>query len=149
MAENRPRQWILKDETLMDLARQHPADAATLAAVRGVGDALVKRHGVALLPLLKDGAAEAPAERSKPQASLSPRQEALVDALVAIVRLKAAAGDVSAASLATRGELERLVRGERELPVLQDWRLELAGRSLLEFLEGRYVLKASKDGLEL
>ena len=149
MAENRPRQWILKDETLLDISRQHPADAAALAAVRGVGEALVKRHGTDLLALLRQEASESPGERSKPQASLGPRQEALVDALVAIVRLKSAKGDVSAASLATRGELERLVRGERELPVLQDWRLEMAGRSLLEFLEGRYTLKAGKDGLDV
>ena len=149
MAENRPRQWILKDETLMDLARQRPTDAAALAAMRGVGEAFVKRHGGALLAILGEEAADTPAERSKPQAGLGPRQEALVDALVALVRLKAAEGDVSSASLATRGELERLVRGERELPVLQDWRLEMAGRALLDFLEGRYALKAGKDGLDI
>jgi ribonuclease D len=147
MAENRPRQWILKDEAIMDLALHPPADLTALTAVRGVGDGLAKRHGAELLKLLAAGGA--PEERRKPETPLGTRQEALVDALVALVRLKAAAGDVSAASLATRAELERLVRGERELPVLKDWRLAMAGQALLDFLAGGYVLAAGDGGLEV
>jgi ribonuclease D len=147
MAENRPRQWILKDEAIMDLALHPPADLAALTAVRGVGDGLAKRHGTELLGLLAAGGA--PEERRKPETPLGARQEALVDALVALVRLKAAAGEVSAASLATRAELERLVRGERELPVLKDWRLAMAGQALLDFLAGGYALAAGDGGLEV
>jgi len=147
MAENRPRQWILKDEALLDLVRQQPHDVAALAAVRGVGEALAKRHGAEILKRLADTAP--PEEKHRPDAPLNPRQEALVDALVALVRLKAAAGDVSAASLAARAELERLVRGERDLSVLKDWRLDLAGRALLDFLEGGSTLTAAGGGLEV
>ena len=149
MAEDRPRQWIVKDEALMDLARQLPADLDALAAVRGVGDSLAKRHGAEILKLLKaDGEAEQP-ERHKREAPLRPDQEALVDALNAQLRLQAARGDVSAASIANRAELERLVRGERDLPLLKEWRLEMAGRELLEFLEGRRTLVASDGGLKV
>jgi ribonuclease D len=148
IAENRPRQWILKDETLMDLAKQQPADIASLAAVRGVGDSLAKRHGAELLKILKDGG-EAPTERERAPAALSTRQDALVDALTAIVRLKAASGQVSAASLANRSELERLVRGERELEILQDWRLAMAGQSLLNFMAGKQTLAAGEGGLDI
>jgi ribonuclease D len=148
MAENRPRQWILKDEALMDLVKQQPADLAALAAVRGVGESLAKRHGAELLKLIA-GDGSAPAERHRSEAPLAPRQEALVDALTALVRLKAAEGDVSAASLATRSELERLVRGERDLPVLKDWRLAMAGQSLLDFMTGEHALSAGDGGLKL
>lgn len=147
MAENRPRQWILKDDALLDLARQQPGDLSALAAVRGVGEGLAKRHGGEILKLLAEG--QHPVEKTRGETPLNPRQEALVDALVALVRLKAAAGDVSAASLATRAELERLVRGERDLPVLQDWRLAMAGQALLEFLEGGATLAARDGGLEV
>lgn len=147
MAENRPRQWILKDDALLDLARQQPGDLSALAAVRGVGEGLAKRHGGEILKLLTEG--QHPVEKTRGETPLNPRQEALVDALVALVRLKAAAGDVSAASLATRAELERLVRGERDLPVLQDWRFAMAGQALLEFLEGGATLAARDGGLEV
>ena len=147
MAENRPRQWILKDDALLDLARQQPEDLTALAAVRGVGEGIAKRHGAEILKLLKEGAT--PAEKQRAEPPLAAQQEALVDALVALVRLKAAGGDVSAASLATRTELERLVRGERDLPVLKDWRLTMAGRALLDFLEGASALTAQNGGLEV
>ncbi|HEV7164610.1 MAG TPA: ribonuclease D [Gammaproteobacteria bacterium] len=149
MSENRPRQWILKDESMMDLARQLPSDLESLAAVRGVGDSLAKRHGTELLKMLKaDGEASAE-ERHPRETPLKPEQEALVDALNALLRINAAKGDVSAASLANRAELEKLVRGERELPLLKDWRLEMAGRQLLEFLEGRHVLSAAGGALKV
>jgi len=148
IAENRPRQWILKDETLMDLAKQQPADLASLAAVRGVGDSLAKRHGAELLKILKQGG-DAPSERERVPAALSTRQDALVDALTAIVRLKAAGGQVSAASLANRSELERLVRGERELEILKDWRLDMAGQALLDFMAGKQSLAAGEGGLDI
>jgi ribonuclease D len=149
MTENRPRQWVLKDEALMDIAKQLPGDLGALAAVRGVGESLAKRHGAELLRLLKEGGDDTAPERSPREAPLKPEQEALVDALYALLRLRAAKADVSAVSIAGRAELERLVRGERELPLLQDWRLEMAGRELLEFLEGRHALSAAEGRLRL
>lgn len=149
MSENRPRQWIVKDESMMDLARQLPADLEALAAIRGVGDSLAKRHGAELLKILKADGEASTEERPARETPLKPEQDALVDALNALLRISAAKGDVSAASLANRAELERLVRGERELPLLKDWRLEMAGRQLLEFLEGRYVLSAASGGLKV
>jgi ribonuclease D len=149
MQENRPRQWILKDETLMDLAKQCPASLADLAAMRGLGDGLAKRHGETLLKLLAaDGGGDG-APLPRPPPPLSTRQEALVDALVAVLRLKAAVANVSPPSLATRADLERLVRGERELELLKDWRMEAAGRDLLAFLEGKQSLTAAAEGLQL
>src|SRR5580698_5010543 len=114
MAENRPRQWIVKDESLMDLAKQLPGDLESLAAVRGVGESLAKRHGAELLKMLGEDSELSTVERPTRDTPLKPEQEALVDALNALLRLSAARGDVSAASLANRAELERLVRGERE-----------------------------------
>lgn len=149
IAENRPRQWIVKDESLMDLARQQPTDLESLAAVRGIGDALARRHGAELLSLLKADGEPSREDRPKPQAGLKPEQEALVDALYGLLRLRAAGNDVSVASLATRGDLEQLVRGERDLPLLKGWRLEMAGKELLEFLEGGYALKAEGGTLKI
>ncbi|HEX7966468.1 MAG TPA: ribonuclease D [Gammaproteobacteria bacterium] len=148
MAENRPRQWILKDEALLDLAKQQPGDLASLAAVRGVGDGLAKRHGAELLNMLGQDGTPPPLDRER-HAALSVRQEALVDALYAVLRLKAAAGDVSPASLANRAELERLVRGERELEILKGWRLAMAGQALLDFLHGKQALAAGDGGLDI
>jgi ribonuclease D len=117
--------------------------------MRGLGDGLAKRHGETLLKLLAaDGGGDG-APLPRPPPPLSTRQEALVDALVAVLRLKAAVANVSPPSLATRADLERLVRGERELELLKDWRMEAAGRDLLAFLEGKQSLTAAAEGLQL
>ena len=48
---------------------------------------------------------------------------------------------ISPATLTTRKEIERLVRGERDLNLLQGWRRKLAGETLLELLQGRLALR--------
>lgn len=140
---DRPRGWVLKDEVLVDLARRNPADEAGLAATREMPPQVVKRRGAELLAALR--AAGEPTETEAPRARLTPDQDALVDAMAALVRLRAATQGVAPANLATRRELERLVLGERELEVLEGWKREAVGGALLELLEGRLTLTV-RDG---
>jgi ribonuclease D len=48
----------------------------------------------------------------------------------------AEAAGIAASALSPRADLRRLVRGERELPVLDGWRRALVGERLLECLGG-------------
>jgi ribonuclease D len=70
----------------------------------------------------------------------------MVDALMALLRLLAIRHEVTAVTLATRRDLEALVRGERDLPLLQGWRRGLAGTRVLEFLDGGGALRV-RDGM--
>ena len=62
-----------------------------------------------------------------------------------VVRLRGLQKGVSTAQLAARRELEQLVEGERDLPLLHGWRAGVAGREVLDLLEGRLAL-AVRDG---
>lgn len=140
---DKPRGWILKDEVLVDLARRAPTDESGLAAIRDMPPQVVKRRGAELLAALRvEG--EAPAAEA-PRTRLTPEQDSLVDALAALVRLRATAQGVAAASLAPRRELERLVLGERELEMLSGWKRDAVGDALLALLEGRISLRV-RDG---
>lgn len=144
MANNLPRQWVFKDEVLTDLARQLPANPEALRSIRGMQENLARKHGEELIALIASAHGDAkPVPLSEPPTA---RDEALVDALMAVVRIKGAEAGVSPAQLATRGELEQLVRGQRDGDVLQGWRLETVGRALLALLEGKATLAVS-DGL--
>jgi len=147
MRNNLPRQWIFKDEVLTDLARQRPANLEELQSVRGLAEGLVIKHGQELLAQLSAAPEEAPPEK-KPE-RLSVRDEALVDALMAVLRIKADAAGVSHVQLATRRDLEQLVRGQRELEVLKGWRLQTAGKDLLEFIQGETRLEMRDAALQL
>lgn len=136
---NRPRRWILRDELLLDLARQRPADRAALSQVRGLEQGTIDRDGASLLTIIGQ-ALNTPREswphlpRAKP---LDEAQGAVVDSLMALLRLCAATAGVSAGSLASRNDLEELVRGSDEISLLHGWRAELAGRTLRDWLTGR------------
>jgi len=131
---DRPRRWILSDEALLTLAERAPADHDRLAASQALPASVLRRHGKQLLALLREATqAEAPA-RSLP-GRLEPEQDKLARQLMKRVRTLAEQHRVSAPLLATRKEVEALVRGRRDLPLLSGWRRELAGAELLESLE--------------
>jgi ribonuclease D len=143
---DKPRRWILDDATLLALARSAPTRRDQLAKVRGIGDGLVRRHGGDLLQLIRTAREVSPpaAVIARP-VRLGAAEEACVDALMALLRLLADRHGVALATLATRRDLENLVRGERDLPLLQGWRHGLAGEALDRFLAGDGLL-ACRDG---
>lgn len=147
MAHDRPRKWIAPDDLLLDLARVQPRDEAQLGRLRTLEAATARRHGATLLALVAEARA-LPKEswpQLPPRHQLAAEQEALVDAMMAVVRLRGLQKGVSSAQLATRRDLEQLVEGERDLPLLHGWRAGVAGREVLDLLEGRLALEV-EDG---
>lgn len=148
---NRPRRWILRDELLLDLARQRPSDRAALSRIRGLEQGTIEREGAYLLSIVEQ-ASQAPRDQWPQLAKLKPLDEAeaaVVDSLVALLRLCAASAGVSAGSLAARSDLEALVRGGDDIPLLHGWRAELAGHALQAWLEGRSTLRVDGGNLKL
>jgi len=150
-ANDLPRRWVLGDEALVTLARRKPRDLATLERLRGLNEAQARRYGKSLLEVVAE-AALVPKEDWPPVTKhrrLDAEQEAIADAASAIVRMQATRHDVGPASLTSRTELERLVAGERDLPLLHGWRAEIAGRAVLSLVEGRAGLVVQEGRLEL
>lgn len=141
MTRDRPRRWIVDDNLLLDLARLQPDSADKLEQLRGFEGERRRRYGETLLAVIAE-AREMPRERwpqpTRPE-PLSPEQDALVDALLAIVKLAAGEHEVSPGSLAGRRDLERLVQGE-DVALLHGWRKALVGRAIQAFLAGAGVL---------
>ena len=131
---DRPRRWILADEALLALAGAEPGSAAGKAAFDALPLAVRRKHGATLADLLEEaGTAETPIEPLPER--LEPEQDRLARKLMARVRDLAAQHQVSAPLLATRKDIEALVRGRRDLPLLAGWRRELAGEELLARVE--------------
>lgn len=142
LASNRPRRWILKDEPLLDLAMQAPEDRKELAAIRGLPEATVERHGDTLLDCIRQGR-ELPREdwpELPRRPHLDEHQQALVDLLMAVVRTQADRHEVNASVLVSRKDMERLVTGDRAIPLLEGWRLRVAGQSVEDLLAGEIAL---------
>ena len=148
---NRPRGWVLRDDDLVEIARHLPATAEALGAIRGVHERFIDKHGARVLELVAEARRHAP----KPlptggrHVRLTPVQEALVDALMAVVRLSAAENFLHPTVLASRGQLEQLVIGTPDSEVLHGWRGQLVGKRLQALLAGELGLYARNGTIEL
>lgn len=144
---DRPRRWVLGDNLLIDMALLLPENLEQMQKLRGLEPSLLKRYGALWLELINEARALPPEAWPvlPPRQQLSLEQDALVDALVAVVRLRGLAHAVSPATLAGRKDLERLVLGERDVSLLHGWRAAVAGHDVLALLEGRLALRVS-DG---
>ncbi len=150
-AVNKPRKWILSDDVLLELARHMPLDTERLARIRGLEAQTLKRSGNDIIALIADS--KALPKEQWPQmeipARLDARQEALVDTLMAVVRMRGTENAVSPATLTTRKELESLVLGQNDVPILHGWRGALVGRDLLALLQGKLSLSVKEGDLDI
>lgn len=148
MRADRPRQWILKDDVLIFMAQRPPKNMAALLNVRGVEEGFAARHGEKLLAAIEAARDAAPPENlPEMRERLTPAQEAHADLLMAALKAIAADNDLAPASIANRKEIERLVRGDRNLDVLRGWRKAAAGSKLLDVLQGRVALMTAPEGV--
>lgn len=148
MRVDRPRQWLLKDDTLVFIAQRPPKNLAALISVRGVEEGFASRNGETLLKII-EAARGAPPPDDLPQMRerLTAAEEALTDLLMAALKAIATANELAPASIANRKEIERLVRGDRNLDILKGWRRAAAGLKLVDVLEGRLGMMARDGGV--
>jgi ribonuclease D len=147
-----PRGRVLRDEVLLQLARQSPGTVEQLRAIRGIHPSEVDRSGEALLARIQRALAlpssewpEVPRER-KPD----PEATGRVELLQAILKARALDEDISPSLLGTTGDLQMLVdakqnRHQLNLPILQGWRRVLAGEALLNVLDGKLVVSVDQQ----
>jgi ribonuclease D len=131
---NKPRGWILDDTALREMVVNPPRSIPELAALEGVPAGVVKHCAGDILQRVR--AADLPEElppvnlRMRPD----PTKTALLKKLSTMHQSLAAELALAAEVLATRRDLERLVEGDREVPVLRGWRRAVIGERLLAAL---------------
>ncbi len=141
---NIPRQRLVKDETLLEIAATMPETAADLARARGISEGFAKgRSGIGLMAAVKagreladDALPEAPKDRAGPPAS-----PALVALLKVLLAAKSEEHHVAPRLLASSDDLDRLASGDGEgVPAMQGWRREVFGEAALALKTGRLAL---------
>lgn len=146
-ASNRPRKWVLRDEVLADLARQAPTERARFGRIRGLDAGAVERFGAEWLALITH-AKTLPRENWPelvPRLRLDEGQEAVADLMMAVLRQCAHTQHVSPASLANRRDLEAILAGRDDVPLLHGWRGALAGQHIQALLRGELQLGVDRE----
>jgi ribonuclease D len=150
-AEDRPKSWLLRDELVFDLAKLQPETVNELANVRGINERVLNRYGNELCRLITAAKSRAPIplnEKGRP-AKKTQQQEAILDILTALVRIRAEENLLNPIILATRKDLEVLLFNDDDCPLLHGWRFNMAGRELVGLLKGELLLGIESDKLAI
>ncbi len=141
-AQNFPRKWIISDRLLLEFARKHQQPDKSLSHIKGMEPKTMHRYGKELLEIISEASLAPRSQWPKvpPHRQLTAEQSTLVDMMMALVRYQARLHEISSVMLATRNDLERLVLGDIEVPVLKGWRNSIAGNALKALLQGRLFL---------
>lgn len=147
--ENRPKNWLLRDELLFDFAKLQPETIEGLVKIRGINDRIVNYYGKELCTLVKTAKNLPPIpmpEYTKSLSGKNQQQEAIVDILFALVRIRAEENLLNPTSLATRDDLEVLLSGEDSM-LLHGWRFSMVGKELQQLLHGDAQLKIDNGNI--
>jgi ribonuclease D len=136
IARDRPRRWILADDALLTLARANPTSREAVESIPGLPPAAGRRYAGELARLLTALPPDSPPPDTGPDTRMTKEETRLAKQLGRVIDECAEAAGIAPSALSPRADLRRLVRGEREVPVLDGWRRALVGERLLECLGG-------------
>jgi ribonuclease D len=150
--KNLPRNWLLRDDTLCDLAQLAPQSRKELQQIRGLNEKQLNQIETELLPLIST-AITGPVDKSKPPqrpARPTPQQEALIEALMAVVHIQALHNNMHPTTLASRKDVEQwLLNQQADSPLMSGWRRDIIGEALSGLLDGQRSLQVLDHELQL
>jgi ribonuclease D len=133
---DKPRGWILADETLLAMATLAPDTLEALEKIRTLPPAVVRKRGEELLQLL--AAARSGGSEPSPDDVLSrrptPEETSRAAKFMQVVRDEAAALGIGAEILATRRDIDALAQGNLDNQLMRGWRRTVIGDRLLALL---------------
>ena len=149
--KNRPRNWLIRDDAIVDMAQLLPEDLNALTKIKGLQGKFVKNHGVELLKIIHSAMELSPEPLANIRQSekLTGQQEAIVDALSVIVRLQAQIHEMNPTALASKKELQAFVQNQDESILQSGWRKPLIGDALAEFMSGNQSISLINNKLSI
>jgi ribonuclease D len=133
LSRNRPRQWIMRDNVLIELAIKAPTSTSELQRIDGLADKTIGRVGKSLLQIVADATHDT--SDYQPPGRPDEQQKAALKEMQRIVADHAAALGLAAELIAPKKELSAAMLGERDLRVFRGWRRDLVGDALLGVLD--------------
>jgi ribonuclease D len=143
-SQNVPRNRILKDDAIYDIANQAPRSADDLAKLRTVSAGFARSsRGSEILAAVARGVETDP--KSLPVLArgkaLPPEAGAVIDLLRVLLKATAARHGVASKLIASASDLEKIARSDdADIPALRGWRRELFGNDALAVKRGQLGL---------
>jgi len=146
-AEDRPVGSVVRDPTLVELAKRDPKTTKELGQIRGAGPDVLRRRALEILAALERGRAAEPIRLEEGERLATDAVDGPTIALAeALVRARAHEAGLAYELIAARVDLAPVVvsvrraQPEPDVRTLRGWRRELVGAELLELLGGKRSL---------
>ena len=149
---NQPVRHVLSDIVVVSIAQAAPRTTEELAAVRGVGEGLARgRLGPAILKAVADGLASdwRPPPRRTARSDAADRLRPAVGLVTSWVSQLARDRMIEPSLLATRADIEALIRGDADARLARGWRSEMVGEPLRRLVAGEAALAFDNGQLVL
>jgi ribonuclease D len=148
-SRNLPRGWVVKDPTLVEIARRRPTSIGQLQAIRGMNVKETERSGNEILAAVERGRRAPAIELPKAAArAMQMRARMMAGLADAVVRARCEQAGIATELVSTRSELEALLievfqglRNGSNHRLLNGWRRDLAGQAVVDLARGRIAVR--------
>ena len=148
-----PRNRVIRDETVIDIAAHAPSTVEEIARLRGLSKGLAEgRMGQEILVAVARGVAtpESEAPRLPPAVDMPGGLGPVVELLKVLLKMKCERQQVAQKLVASSADLERIAADDNaDVPALHGWRREVFGADALALKHGRLAITAGKNRIEL
>ncbi len=149
--ENRPRNWLIRDDVLIEIARAIPETVQALNHTRGLNERTLQKHGKQIIARVNSGKEHPPIlfpQKPYDKIKLTAEQEEQVDLLQVLIRLRANENALNPTILATRKTLEKFVSGH-PCDLNDGWKSHMIGHDLQALLAGEKILSIKNGKVQL
>ncbi len=152
-AEDRPVGAVLRDPTVVELAKRQPTGRRDLSQIRGITPDVVRRRGDDVIAAIEVGKNAEPIKLEEGDRSPTEAVDGPTIALAeSLVRSRAQEAGLAYELIAARADLSPIVvaarrkQAEPDVRTLRGWRRELVGEELLELLAGKRTISVGQGG---
>ena len=144
-----PRNRVVRDETVADIAIHPPRNADELAGIRGFSPDMARgRLGQSVLEAVAKGLAQpkSAAPQQEERLRFPPDMTPVLEMLKMLLRIQSAEHNVAAKLVASSGDLEAIAMDDNaDVPAMKGWRYDVFGQEALGLKHGRVALSL-RDG---
>ncbi len=148
---NIPRSWLIKDDTLIDLAYKKPADIDALGQTHGIKEQVLRRDGTAILAIIENVQKMPPpakADQRIRERPLRPEEESQLELLMALTHMRATENELHPQTLLSRKDLARIIKGEQSTADLSAWKQDIIGHEINDVLTAKLKLQLNDGQLQ-
>jgi ribonuclease D len=148
-----PRNRVLRDEALVEIAAHAPTNADDLGRTRGLGSGMAQgRYGTEILAAVQTALSipDAKLPRPEPRVEPPPGIAPIVELLRVLLKMVCDDSEVASRLVANSADLEAIAgNDDADVPALKGWRRDLFGEAALKLKRGKLALAIAGKKVKL